>query len=177
MKVYHTVRKWIYIGHKLSRTFDSSLSIYDINAYKKCLEKLIWTKKKIMFLKRVLNLRPLWSGLIWPGSNEKCQACCQLSYWGTCIIMLQNRKKLQCSCKFDEIKNKNPIFEQFPPISSQRDYAKLILLKKCNFYHKINFLQHLETTSPIDLFGCNFANLGNFISISSKSCYFCIFYS
>ena len=42
----HTVRKWIYIGHKLPRTFDSSLSIYDINAYKKCLEKLIWTKKK-----------------------------------------------------------------------------------------------------------------------------------
>ena len=42
----HTVRKWIYIGHKLPRTFDSSLSLYDINAYKKCLEKLIWTKKK-----------------------------------------------------------------------------------------------------------------------------------
>ena len=44
--IYHTVCKWIYIGHKLPRTFDSSLSIYDINAYKKCLEKLIWTKKK-----------------------------------------------------------------------------------------------------------------------------------
>ena len=42
----HTVRKWIYIRHKLPRTFDSSLSIYDINAYEKCLEKLIWTKKK-----------------------------------------------------------------------------------------------------------------------------------
>ena len=42
----HTVRKWIYIGHKLPRTFDSSLSIYDINAYIKCLKKLIWTKKK-----------------------------------------------------------------------------------------------------------------------------------
>ena len=41
----HTVRKWIYIGHKLPRTFDSSLSLYDINAYKKCLEKLFWTKK------------------------------------------------------------------------------------------------------------------------------------
>ena len=42
----HTVREWIYNRHKLPRTFDSSLSIYDINAYKKCLEKLIWTKKK-----------------------------------------------------------------------------------------------------------------------------------
>ena len=45
-KKSHTVREWIYNRHKLPRTFDSSLSIYDINAYKKCLEKLIWTKKK-----------------------------------------------------------------------------------------------------------------------------------
>ena len=44
--ITHTVRKWIYIRHKLPRTFGSSLSIYDINAYKKCFEKLIWTKKK-----------------------------------------------------------------------------------------------------------------------------------
>ena len=35
----HTVREWIYIGHKLPRIFDSSLSIYDLNAYKKCLKK------------------------------------------------------------------------------------------------------------------------------------------
>ena len=41
-----TVRKWIYIWHKLPRTFDSCLSIYDINAYKKCFKKIIWTKKK-----------------------------------------------------------------------------------------------------------------------------------
>ena len=42
----HTVRKWIYIGHKLPRTFDSILLMYDINAYKKCLKNLFWTKKK-----------------------------------------------------------------------------------------------------------------------------------
>ena len=42
----HTVREWIYNSHKLPITFDSSLSIYSINAYKKCLKKLIWTKKK-----------------------------------------------------------------------------------------------------------------------------------
>ena len=46
LQACHTVRKWIYIGHKLPRTFDYMISIYDTNAYKKCLEKLIWTKKK-----------------------------------------------------------------------------------------------------------------------------------
>ena len=42
-----------------------------------------------MFLKGELNPHPLWSGLVWPESNEKCQALCQLSYRGTCRIMLQ----------------------------------------------------------------------------------------
>ena len=60
-------------------------------------------------------------------------------------------------------------FRPFPP---RETYAKLILLKKCNFYHKIIFFQRLETTLPIGLFGCNFVNLGNFISISTKSWYF-----
>ena len=40
----HTVRKSIYIGHKLPRTFDCIISIYDTNAHKKSLEKLLWTK-------------------------------------------------------------------------------------------------------------------------------------
>ena len=34
-KVYHTVRKWIYIGHKLPRTFDSSHLWY------KCIQKML----------------------------------------------------------------------------------------------------------------------------------------
>ena len=57
-------------------------------------------EKKIMFLKGELNLRPLWSGLVWPESNEKCQACCQLSYRGTCIIVLQSRKKFNFHVNF-----------------------------------------------------------------------------
>ena len=42
----HTVREWIYNRHKLPRTFDCFLSLYNIHAYKKSLQKLIWTKKK-----------------------------------------------------------------------------------------------------------------------------------
>ena len=65
-------------------------------------------------------------------------------------------------------------FHTFP---HRETYAKLILLrKKAIFYHKIFFLQQLETTSPIGLFGCSFANPQNFISISAKSWYICIFY-
>ena len=44
--VTHTIREWFYNGHKLPRTFDCFLSLYNINAYKKSLQKLIWTKKK-----------------------------------------------------------------------------------------------------------------------------------
>ena len=57
----HTVRKWIYIGHKLPGTFDSRLLIYDINAYKKCLEKLIWTKKKNHVPQRGIEPGQVWS--------------------------------------------------------------------------------------------------------------------
>ena len=42
----HTDQEWIYNGHKLPRTFDCFLSLYNIYAYKKSLQKLIWTKKK-----------------------------------------------------------------------------------------------------------------------------------
>ena len=45
-KRFHTVREWFYNGHKLPRTLDGFFSLYNINAYKKSLQKLIWTKKK-----------------------------------------------------------------------------------------------------------------------------------
>ena len=69
----HTVREWFYNGHKLPRTFDCFLSLYDINAYKKSLKKLIWTKKKNqlpdrgiepatlqIFQKDQLGIGPMW---------------------------------------------------------------------------------------------------------------------
>ena len=92
-KVYHTVRKWIYIGHKLPRTFDSSHLWY------KCIQKML-RKINLNKEKKSCSSRgnwthvphPLWPGLVWPESNEKCQACCQLSYRGTCIIMLRSKK-------------------------------------------------------------------------------------
>ena len=68
VNLWHTVRKWIYIGHKLPRTFESSLSIYDINAYRKCFEKLIWTKKK-KSCSSTGNWTPTLSGQDWSGQN------------------------------------------------------------------------------------------------------------
>ena len=47
-------------------------------------------EKKIKFLKGELNPHPLWPDLVWPESNEKCQVLCQLSCWGTCIILLES---------------------------------------------------------------------------------------
>ena len=35
--VVHTVQEWIYNGHKLPRTFDCFLSLYNIHAYEKSL--------------------------------------------------------------------------------------------------------------------------------------------
>ena len=46
-------------------------------------------EKKIMFLHLDLNPRPLWPGLVWPKSYEKCQACCQMMYFYS--IMLLNK--------------------------------------------------------------------------------------
>ena len=53
----------------------------------------------------------------------------------------------------------------FRPILPRETYPKLILLIKAIFYHKINFLQWLETTSPIGLYGFIFANLEKKIQI------------
>ena len=53
-------------------------------------------------------------------------------------------------------------FRPFPPMET---YAKLILLIKDNFYHKMNFLQRLETKSPRGLLGCDFGNLGMIFKI------------
>ena len=57
-------------------------------------------EKKIMFLNGELNPRPLLSGLVWPESNEKCLALCQLSYRGTCIIVLKYRKMFNFHVNF-----------------------------------------------------------------------------
>ena len=37
-------------------------------------------------------LHPSWSGMFWPKSNKRCQACCQQNYWGTCILILLSWK-------------------------------------------------------------------------------------
>ena len=48
----------------------------------------------------------------------------------------------------------------FRPFPARETYTKLMLLKKAIFHHKMNFLQQLETTSPIGLFGCIFVDFG-----------------
>ena len=130
-----------------------------------------------MFLTGELNPGLLWSGMVWPESNEKCPALCQLSYWGTCLVVLKYRRMFNIHVNFTKKSSKIPFLTNFRTFPHKETYAKLILLKKAIFHHKMNFLQQLETTSPIGLFGCIFVNLGIFFSNPAKSCYICIFYS
>ena len=139
-----------------------------------------------MFLKGVLNPRPVWWSLVWPKSNEKCQALCKLSYRGTCRIMLQTKKNFNFHVNFTKKSSKIPFLTNFRTFPHKETYAKLILLKKAIFHHKMIFLQQLETTSPIVLLGCSFVNLGkkkfksckillHFYLVFLKSIHFCLF--
>ena len=96
--------------------------------------------KTIMLLKVDLNLRPLWSSLVWPESNEKCQACCQLSYRGTCRIMLQTWKYFNVCLNFTTKGSKIQFLTNLHHNEPHRTNAKLILLKKHNFSYKALFL-------------------------------------
>ena len=125
----HTVRKWIYIGHKLPRTFDSRLLIYDINAYKKCLEKLILTKKKIHVPQ--LGLEPtspqITSNYTKPRDfRPKCY-----NHWATkglgtrgdkVIGVINNHSTFTIKVNFWP---KKAIFDPFPPISVQGDLCQV----------------------------------------------------
>ena len=69
IKTIHTVRKWIYIGHKLPRTFDSSL----YNIWYKCIQKMLG-KINLNEEKKSCSSRWTWTcdhfGQVWSGQNQ-----------------------------------------------------------------------------------------------------------
>ena len=64
----------------------------------------------------------------------------------------------------------------FRLVPAGKTYSKSIFLKKCNFYHKINFLCRYVLNFENGLFGCIFACLGIMFLNPANLYFICIFY-